>query len=151
MKVKTIDEVISYLQPTAERIGVEIVDAEWNMREKSLTVFIDRVGGIDLIACESFHRAIDEPLDELDPTFGEAYTLNCSSPGLDRPFKKPRDFERHMGEKVEVKLYAPERGKKFFEGVMTSFDGTTVTVETATGAEVFPLTKIAKICCAIEF
>ena len=99
MKVKTIEEVIAFLQPIAEAVGVEIVDAEWNMREKSLTVFIDREEGVDLITCEKFHRAIDAPLDELDPTFGEGYTLNCSSPGLDRPFKKPRDFERNMGKK----------------------------------------------------
>ena len=128
MKVKTIEEVIAFLQPIAEAVGVEIVDAEWNMREKSLTVFIDREEGVDLITCEKFHRAIDAPLDELDPTFGEGYTLNCSSPGLDRPFKKPRDFERNMGKKVEVKLYAPVNGKKAFETA-----------------------QIAKICLAIDF
>ncbi len=150
MKVKSIEEVTAFLSPIAERVGVEIVDVEWNMGAKSLTVFIDAPQGIDLNLCEAFHRAIDEPLDELDPTFGEPYTLNCSSPGLDRPFKKPRDFERHLNEKVEVKLYAPLRGKKLFEGIMTAFDGTCVTVQTEAGEQKFPLTQIAKICCAIE-
>ena len=151
MKVKPMEEVISFLAPIAEKVGVEIVDAEWNMREKSLTIYIDRPSGIDLIACETFHRAIDEPLDELDPTFGEGYTLNCSSPGLDRPFRKPRDFERNLGKKVEVKLYAPRKGKKIFEGRMSAFGGTTVTVVTDKGEEIFPLTEIAKICLAIDF
>jgi ribosome maturation factor RimP len=151
MKVKRTEEVIDFLQPIAEGVGVEIIDAEWNLREKALTVYIDAPGGIDLNLCEKFHRAIDEPLDELDPTFGVPYTLNCSSPGLDRPFKTARDFERHMNEKVEVKLYAPQRGKKLFEGVMTAYDGNTVTVATKEGEMKFPLTQVAKINLAIEF
>ncbi len=151
MKVKPIEEVIAFLQPIASAQGLEIVDAEWNMRTPSLTVYIDCEGGVDLNACEAFHRAIDEPLDELDPTFGEGYTLNCSSPGLDRPFKTARDFERNLGKKVEVKLYAPMKGKKLFEGVLEKYEGTTFTI-TADGAEeVFPLNKVAKICLAIDF
>ena len=67
MQVKPLAEVIAFLQPIANRIGVEIIDAQWNAREKSLTVFIDREGGVDMNLCEAFHRAIDEPLDELDP------------------------------------------------------------------------------------
>lgn len=151
MKVKTIEEVIAFLQPIAEAVGVEIVDAEWNMREKSLTVFIDREEGVDLITCEKFHRAIDAPLDELDPTFGEGYTLNCSSPGLDRPFKKPRDFERNMGKKVEVKLYVPVNGKKAFEGVLRGYDGTQAVIQTENGELTFATAQIAKMCLAIDF
>lgn len=151
MKIKPIAEIIAFLQPIADEVGVELVDAEWNGRDNSLTVFIDSEEGIDLVTCEKFHRAIDGPLDELDPTYGGAYTLNCSSPGLDRPFKRPRDYERHLGEKVEVHLYAPMRGKKYFEGILASYDGTTVTVELPEGETKFPLTQVAKICVAIEF
>ncbi len=151
MKVKPIAEVIAFLQPTAEQIGVEIIDAEWDMRTQSLTVFIDAEGGIDLNLCEAFHRAIDLSLDELDPTFGAAYTLNCSSPGLDRPFKTARDYEKNMGKKVEVRLYAPVNGKKFCEGVLTSYNGEEVAIAGDKGEEVFPLSKVAKICLAIEF
>lgn len=151
MKVKPIDEVVAFLQPIAQEVGVEIVDAEWNQREKSLTVYIDREEGIDLNTCEKFHRAIDAPLDELDPTFGEGYTLNCSSPGLDRPFKKPRDFERNMGKKVEIKIYAPVDGKKAFEGVLKAFDGKEATIAAEDGERKFVLSQIAKICLAIDF
>ncbi len=149
MKVKPISEVVEFLQPYAKEAGVEIVDAAWNMREKSLTVYIDMAGGLDIVTCEKFHRLIDGPLDELDPTFGEAYTLNCSSPGLDRPFKTQKDFDRHMGEKVEVHLYAPIGGKKYYEGVLKAFDGETVTIEN--GAELsFPFEKCSKVCLLIE-
>ncbi len=151
MKVKPIAEIVSYLTPIAEAVGVEIVDAEWDMRAKSLTVFVDAEGGLDLVKCEAFHRAIDLPLDELDPTFGEPYTLNCSSPGLDRPFKTARDFERHLGEEVEVRLYAPHKGKKLFEGVLKSYDGESVVIALEGGEESFPVKAIAKICMAIKF
>ncbi len=150
MKVKPIAEVIGFLEPYAEACGVEIVDAAWDLRARSLTVYIDCEGGLDIVTCEKFHRAIDAPLDELDPTFGEAYTLNCSSPGLDRPFKTERDFARHIGDKVEIHLYAPIHGAKYHEGELLSFDGETVTVQTEKGELAFPFDKCAKVCLFIE-
>jgi ribosome maturation factor RimP len=104
-----------------------------------------------LNTCEAFHRAIDTILDELDPTFGAPYTLNVSSPGLDRPFKTERDFERALGLEVEVKLYAPMKGKKFLEGVLTAYDGNTVTVEIDGAEQKIELTKVAKINKAVKF
>ena len=150
MTVKPIQEIISFLQPFAEEVGVEIVDAAWDQRQKSLTVYIDREGGLDLVTCEKFHRLIDGPLDELDPTFGAAYTLNCSSPGLDRPFKTQKDFDRHVGEKVEVHLYAPIGGKKYHEGILQPFDGETVKIQTENEELTFPFAKCSKVCLCIE-
>ncbi len=150
MKVKPIAEIVAFLQPIAEEVGVEIVDASWDNGKRALTIFIDCEGGLDLVTCEKFHNAIDAPLDELDPTFGAAYTLNCSSPGLDRPFKTARDFEKHMGEKVEVHLYAPLYGKKYFEGELLSFDGSEVKLQTEAGELCFPFEKCAKVCLFIE-
>ncbi len=150
MKVKPIAEIIEYLRPIAEEVGAEIVDAKWDSRNRSLTVYIDAAGGVDLVLCEKFHHAIDAPLDELDPTYGAAYTLNCSSPGLDRPFKTKRDYERHMGESVEVHLYAPVDGKKYYEGELLSFDGETVKIGTKAGEKAFPVEKTSKVCLLIE-
>ena len=148
--MKPISEVLEFLRPIAEEVGVELIDAEWDMRTRSLTVYIDKEGGLDLVTCEKFHRAVDAPLDELDPTFGEEYRLNCSSPGLDRPFKKAQDFERHLGEKVEVHLYAPIHGKKYHEGELISFDGETVVIAGADGEKGFPFEKCSKVCLCIE-
>ena len=150
MKVKPLEEIVSFLEPIARDVGVEIVDAAWDMRTRSLTVYIDMEGGLDLVTCEKFHRAIDGPLDELDPTFGAAYTLNCSSPGLDRPFKKQADFQRHLGEKVEVHFYAPFEGTKYLEGELLSFDGETVHLKTSEGERAIPFSKTSKICLLIE-
>ena len=150
MQVKPIAEVIAFLQPIANRVGVEIIDAQWNAREKWLTVFIDREGGVDMNLCEAFHRAIDEPLDELDPTYGAEYTLNCSSAGLDRPFKTERDFIKHIGEKIEVHFYAPFDGKKYYEGELLSFTEGVITLKADKKIIEIPFDKTAKVCLLIE-
>ncbi len=150
MRVKPIAEIVEFLKPIAEEVGVEIVDAEWDMRTRALTIFIDKAGGLDLISCEAFHRAIDAPLDELDPTFGAAYTLNCSSPGLDRPFKREEDFLRHIGENVEVHLYAPLSGSKYHEGKLLAFREGEIVLAAEKGEIVIPVEKTSKVCLLIE-
>lgn len=150
MKVKPVKEVIEFLQPVVNGFDAEIIDAEWNMRENSLTLVIDSKNGVDLDLLEKVHRAVDAPLDELDPTFGAGYTLNCSSPGLDRPFKTENDFLRHLGEKIEVHLYAPEDGKKYFEGELRSYGDGSFVIGTEEGEKRFSLEKTAKVCLLIE-
>lgn len=151
MKIKSPEEIESFLSPMADEVGVEIVEVEVKAgKNPSLTVYIDTENGVDLDTCEKFHNAIDAPLDEFDPTFGAAYTLNVSSPGLDRPFKKERDFKKAMGEEVEVKLFAPLRGQKLFVGVLKDYDGNSITVDTDGGEVKFNLTTVAKICRYID-
>lgn len=152
MKIKPIEEIENALLPIATALSIEIVEVEFKQgKAPALTVYIDTETGVDLNTCEKFHRAIDPVLDELDPTFGVAYTLNVSSPGLDRPLKTERDYKKCLNEKVEVKLYAPLKGKKFFEAKLIGFDENTVELEEK--GETFKLekTKIAKICRAIDF
>lgn len=151
MNVKPIEEIKSFLEKIALPMGIEIVDVEFSEKSRALTVFIETEAGVDLDTCEKFHNAIMEPIDELDPTFNEPYTLNVSSPGLDRPFRTVRDFERNTGKEVELKLYAPLKGKKYLEGVLTAFDENTVTVNLGTEEIKIPRNKIAKINKAIKF
>ena len=150
MKVKPIKEVIEFLQPIAREFDAEIIDGEWNMRESSLTLFIDAKDGVDLNLLEKVHRAIDEPLDTLDPTFGAAYTLNCSSLGLDRPFKTEADFLRRIGEKIEIHLYAPIDGKKYYDGELLSYEAGIIKVRTEEGEREIPFDKTSKVCLFIE-
>lgn len=151
MKIKPMEEIRALLQSVADGMGIELVDVEFKQgHNPSLTAYIDTEGGVDLDTCEKYHRAIDEALDALDPTFGEPYTLNVSSPGLDRPLKTQRDFDRCLGEKVEVRLFAPLRGKKYLEGVLVGFDGNNVRLEAEKGEISLELSRIAKICRAIE-
>lgn len=156
MQVKPIEEIRSLVEKIAEEMEIEVVDVEFRQgKMPSLTVYADTETGIDLDTCEKLHRAIDAPLDELDPTFGVPYTLNVSSPGLDRPLKTERDFARAKGGEVEVKLYAPLRGKKFFTGTLTDYDANSVTLlfkEKGKEEECkLNKTQIAKINRAIRF
>lgn len=151
MQVKPIEEINAVAEKVAAEVGVEFVEAVFSVAPSpSLTVIIDTEDGVDLDTCEKFHRAFDTAIDELDPTFGAPYTLNVSSPGLDRPLRTERDFERALGLEVEVRLYAPLKGKKLIEGVLADFDQNTVTIE---GTETIKLerTRIAKINKAIKF
>ena len=156
MKVKSVQEIEAALLPVAEEIGVEIYEVVFKQgRNPQLTVFIDtdREGRIDLDTCEKFHNAIDPVLDELDPTYGQPYTLNVSSPGIDRPFKKDSDFLRHIGKKVEIKLYAPIKGQKFFEAVLAEYNpgAGNITVEREGESFKLNLSQIVKISEAIDF
>lgn len=151
MQIKPLDEIRAFLQKFADDTGVEIVDIEWNDKDTALTVFIETETGVDLDTCEKFHNAILEPIDELDPTYDKPYTLNVSSPGLDRPFKTERDFERNTGKEVEIKLFAPLKGKKFLQGTLVAFDNGSVTVELGGEELKIPKNKIAKINKAINF
>ena len=152
MKVKPIEEIQNALQPIADEMEIEIVEVEFKQgKEPALTVYIDIEGGVDLDTCEKFHRAIDPVLDEIDPTLGAPYTLNVSSPGLDRPLKTDRDFQKCIGQKVEVKLFAPMQGKKFFEATLTGHDENCVYLSEKNGELKLEKAKIAKICRAIDF
>lgn len=130
MKIKPLVEIKDFLQEIAIPLGVTVVEVEFKQgKNPTLTVYIDKDGGIDLNTCELFHRAIDIPLDQLDPTFGQAYTLNVSSLGADRPFKTDEDFNSHIGERVEVKLVNSIKGKKFYDGILVSYDGKIITLK----------------------
>lgn len=151
MNIKPLSELKTFLEGYATPMGIEIVDIEFSDKDKTLTVFIETENGIDLDTCEAFHNAIMEPIDEFDPTFDVPYTLNVSSPGLDRPFKTQRDFERNVGKEVEVKLYAPIKGKKFLEGELVSFDENAVEIKTSKETIKIQRNRIAKINKAIKF
>lgn len=151
MNLKPLSELRTFIESYATPMGIEIVDIEFSDKDKTLTIFIETENGVDLDTCEAFHNAIMEPIDEFDPTYDVPYTLNVSSPGLDRPFKTQRDFERNLGKEVEVKLYAPIKGKKFLEGVLTSFDENTVGLKTDREELKLQRNRIAKINKAIKF
>ena len=150
---KITEKVQEYLDPIVQGVGYEIVDVEYEKKVDgyNLTVFIDGPNGISLDDCEKVHNAIDEPLDLLDPTNGASYTLNVSSPGLDRPFKTERDYERNIGEIVEVNLYAAIKKCKHFVGELVSFDSDFIEIKTKKENIKLERKGIAKVCKYIEF
>lgn len=122
---KTADAVAELVAPIIDSLGMELVEVDFSKTRQgdALTVFIDKEGGVSLDDCEAVHNAIDAPLDDLDPTDGKPYTLNVSSPGLDRPYKTARDYEKHIGTASEVSLFAPmeKLGKKFV-AILENYD-----------------------------
>lgn len=122
---KTADAVAELVAPIIDSLGMELVEVDFSKTRQgdALTVFIDKEGGVSLDDCEAVHNAIDAPLDDLDPTDGKPYTLNVSSPGLDRPYKTARDYKKHIGTASEVSLFAPmeKLGKKFV-AILENYD-----------------------------
>lgn len=152
MKTKDIAELKELLCSVAEKMNIEVIDVEFKVsKNPSLTVFIDTEDGVDLNTCEKYHNAIDPVLDDFDFTLGAAYTLNVSSPGLDRPLKTARDFDKALGQEVEIKLFAPIMGKKYFEGVLTDYDENTFTVAIGENSQKFDKNRVAKVNIAIKF
>lgn len=122
---KICDSVQALILPILDKMNIELIEVEFKKRgetDGSLTIYIDKEGGVSLDDCEAVHNAIDAPLDELDPTDGKPYTLNVSSPGLDRPFKTLRDYNKHLGEDIEISLYKPVEGVKKFEAKLEEVD-----------------------------
>lgn len=151
MKVK-IEEVKELCRNIAMQFGFSIYDVQFKQgKNPALTIFIDKKGGITLDDCEVFNNAIDAPIDELDPTYGEAYTLNVSSPGADRPFRTAEEFENHIGKMVEVKLTSAIKGKKFYEGILKKYDGERVVIESDKATLSFELKNVVKVSEYIEF
>lgn len=122
-------------RPTIEALGFELCDVEYQKEygDWVLTFLIDKEGGVTIDDCEQVSRAIEPLLDEADPIEQE-YMLSVSSLGLDRPLKKERDFTRNLQKELQVKLYAPQDGKKEWIGVLTSYDdaGFSITLEDGT-------------------
>ncbi len=149
---KKIEVAVEQLvAPFAEQMGFEL---EYNVKkgeDNELVIYIDKEGGVDLDDCEKLSRAIDEPLDVLDP-IEEAYVLCVSSPGLDRPLKTERDFERSVGKKVDIKLYKKdENGKKELTGELLKKEGDEVSVVINNNTRVFDIKDIALIRLHIDF
>ncbi|MBR6940991.1 MAG: ribosome maturation factor RimP [Clostridia bacterium] len=111
-------------QPVADRLGLEIWDIRF-LKEGTdwfLRIFIDKDGGVDITDCENFSRAIDAPLDELDP-IEQSYCLEVSSPGLERELTRPDHFEKYTGAGIKVRMIRPVNGVREFKGVLESYDG----------------------------
>ncbi|MCI8505167.1 MAG: ribosome maturation factor RimP [Lachnospiraceae bacterium] len=131
-----------------ELVDVEFVKEGGNLY---LRAYIDKPGGIAVDDCETVSRALSDLLDRED-YIADSYILEVSSPGLGRPLKKEKDFVRSMGEEVEVRLYRPKDHRKEFQGVLSGYDGMSVTIETEEGERIsFEKGEIALIRLAFDY
>lgn len=128
MANKTETTALKLAEPIALEMGVYIVDVSYS--NGILCYYIDCEGGVGIDECEEFSRAVELVLDKEDIIESE-YSLEVSSPGVDRKLKKEREFLYYLGREVEVKLYAPVNGTKEFDGVLKAYSEKTATVESS--------------------
>lgn len=153
MSKSTIKSAIEVMvQPYLNDNGFELVDIEY-IKEGSnwfLRIFVDKEGGIDIDECGRISEYVSEQLDQNDPITG-AYFLEVSSPGAERPLKKPEDVSKAIGKYVLFTTYEPINGSKEFEGSLISFDGETVAIRSGNKEYVLPYDKVASARLAIQF
>lgn len=141
------------VMPIVNKNNFELVDVEYIKEAGNwfLRVYIDKQGGITIDDCELVSRALSEQLDKND-FIEDSYILEVSSPGLGRPLKKEKDFERSIGKEVEIRLFQAINKQKEYIGVLTSYDKDTVTVELEEGSSLTIQRKnIALIRLAFDF
>jgi ribosome maturation factor RimP len=121
--------------PIAERMGYELVDISLDKEPtgKYLRFYIDKEEGVTLDDCEAFHKAVRALADAVDYDF-----MEVSSPGIDRPLKKDRDFERNLGCEIEVRLFRPVDGTKTLTGVLAGLEEGNIVIDTAEGRTLIP-------------
>ncbi|WP_100373169.1 ribosome maturation factor RimP [Bacillus sp. FJAT-45037] len=156
MSKKVTDIVAELATPLMDERNLELVDVEFKKEGPDwfLRIYIDSETGVDLEDCGKVSEQLSEKLDEFDP-IPQAYFLEVSSPGAERPLKKAKDIEKAVGKNVHVTTYEQIDGEKTFEGMLTAFDGDVLTVEvkikTRKKSYVIPYEKAANVRLAIIF
>ncbi|MGN0134860.1 MAG: ribosome maturation factor RimP [Anaerotignum sp.] len=130
----TESKVLPLLEPIVEANDLELVDLEFVKEGVNwyLRVYIDKEGGVNIDDCELVSRALEAKLDEADP-IEQAYILEVSSPGIDRPLKKEADFVKYQGEIIDVKLYKPQNGSKQYQGKLLGLENGVISIEEENG------------------
>ena len=144
------------LTPIVERVGVNVYDVEY-VKEGSnyyLRVYADKEGGITIDDCVEVSRALNPKLDQYEKEFKDPYILEVSSPGLLRPLKKDKDFNRNLGKMIEIKLFKSldDSKVKELEAELKAFDEKTITVILEDDTEkMIDRTNLALVRLAFEF
>ncbi|MBO8462996.1 MAG: ribosome maturation factor RimP [Firmicutes bacterium] len=140
------------VQPIVDENHFELVDVEYVKEGANwyLRVYADKEGGINIDDCVLLSRALEAKLDEED-FIEDAYILEVSSPGLGRPLKKDKDFERSLGKDIEIKLYRPIEKQKEWEGTLVSYDTESITVRLEEKEMTIARNDIALVRLALDF
>ena len=133
--------------PVAERMGYELIDIclDREPTGKYLRFYIDKPEGVSLDDCEAFHKAVRDLAETVDYDF-----MEVSSPGIDRPLKSDRDFERNQGSEIEVRLFKPIDGTKIITGVLAGLEEGNIVIDTAEGRTLIPRKAAALVKSVID-
>jgi ribosome maturation factor RimP len=130
-----IEQITRIANDIAQPRGIEIVEIELlgAGKQRVLRIFIDRPDGVSHADCELVSQKVGEALDVEDLIPGENYTLEVSSPGVERKLTKPADFQRFTGQKAKIVMREAVEDQKFWEGVLRGVEGEAVVIEPAEG------------------
>lgn len=133
----TVEAVTQLVQPIIEQMGLKLWDVRFLKEGASwyLRIFIDKDNGITIEDCENVTRAIDKPLDDLDP-IEQNYCLEVSSPGIERELVKDEHFDTFLGAPVMIKTIRPnQNGERDFKGTLIAHDKESITVMSENGEQ----------------
>ena len=158
MPTNTREMIAEKVREIAERVGasegIEIVEVELlgAGSQRMLRIYIDKPGGVSHADCEFISHDVGTILDVEDVVPGERYTLEVSSPGLERKLSRPHDFERFVGQKVKVLLREPVANQRRWEGVLAGFSDGVVTLEASPDKSIrFDLRQVEKANLKFEW
>jgi len=153
-----VETVTALAQPIVAQHQFELVDVEFVKEGKSwyLRLYIDKPGGINIEECAMVSDEVSEKMDSLDPDpIPQAYFLEVSSPGAERPLKKPEDFERAVGDYIHVSLYQKIGQSKVYEGTLLTLTDDSMDLKVNLKGRIKTLTiprdAIAQARLAIKF
>ena len=151
-KAPVTQSVTELIEPGLLAKGLELIDVEFKKEGKSwvLRIYIDREGGVTLEDCQKVSRLAGD-LIEVEDVIEPVYTLEVSSPGLNRVLKKEKDFLKYSGKKINVQCHAPMDGRKKFTGILTDFIDQSIHLDVDGQQHTIPLSLVAKANLVIEF
>ena len=138
--------------PVCEELGMTLYDVEYKKEgpDYFLRVYIAKDGGVGIDDCEAVSRQLSDLLDEADP-ISEAYTLEVSSPGIERLLRKDAHFLGAISEEVELKLFVPMDGKKALSGILTDYKDGVITLTVGEETLTLPKEKCAQAKTVFHF
>ena len=150
-KAPVTQSVIELIEPGLLAKGIELVDVEFKKEGKNwvLRIFIDKEGGVTLEDCQKISRLTGD-LIEVEEIIEPAYTMEVSSPGLNRVLKKEKDFIKFSGKKICVQCHAPLNGRKKFNGTLKDFKNQSIHLEVDGELQTIPISRVAKANLVIE-
>ena len=150
-KDSVIQSVIGLIEPIIHGENLDLVDVEYKKEGKYwyLRVYIDKKGGVFIEDCQKVSRQIEDMI-QIDEIINSAYILEVSSPGLDRPLKKEKDFIRSLGTKVKVTTYSPIDKQRNFVGVIKDISNQTLGLDVNGALVAIPLEIIANAKLVLE-
>ncbi|MCP1726970.1 ribosome maturation factor RimP [Natronospira proteinivora] len=137
------DELIDLLEPAIKGMGFDLIELEYSAGGNLLRVFIDVERGVTVDDCEAVSRQISGILDVEDPIPGR-YTLEVSSPGVDRPLRTLEHFRHFSGERVRIQLDGPFEGRRRFKGHLLGVEDEMVQVQVDDNIFELPFERIEK-------